>query len=74
MTIPLKKEPDDFSKHFWGVVEKCHFCKQTTKYWHENTNNPVCPACAKQHKVVELPDYGKTIRKNKRKGLKNEMC
>lgn len=34
--------------------------------WHENTNNPVCPSCAKAHKVKELPDHGQMIRAGKR--------
>ena len=68
MTIPIKKEPDDFASHFWGLIEDCHFCKEKTKYWHENTNNPVCPICSKTHKVAELPDHGKKIRKAKRNG------
>lgn len=66
MTIPLIHE-GDVAKHFWGAIEDCHFCGKQTKYWHENTNNPVCPDCAKIHKVAELPDFGKTIRANKRK-------
>lgn len=70
MTIPLIHE-GDIAKHFWGVVENCHFCKEKTKYWHENTNNPVCPDCAKKHKVSELPDFGKNIRANKRKQRRN---
>jgi len=67
MTIPIDKEPDDFASHFWGAIEDCHFCKKSTKWWHENTNNPVCPDCSKKHKVSELPDHGQLIRANKRK-------
>ena len=67
MTIPLIKEPDELAGNFWGEVELCHFCKKRTKWWHENTNNPVCPSCAPKHKVAELPDHGKLIRKAKRK-------
>lgn len=77
MSIPIKKEPEEILKHY-GVLEHCHFCKKVTLYWHENTNNAVCPECSKKHKVAELPDYGKTIRRNKykenklkRKGMKN---
>ena len=67
MTIPLIKESDDVASNFWGAIENCHFCKQPTKYWHENSNNPVCHKCAKGHKVAELPDFGKRIRAAKRK-------
>lgn len=65
MTIPLIKEPDD---NPWGdLVESCHFCHERTRYWHENTNNPVCRECAKTHKVAELPDHGRNVRALKRK-------
>jgi len=65
--IPLEKEPEDFASHFWGAMEDCHFCKTETKYWHANSNNPVCPDCAKLRTVAELPDFGQIIRKNKRR-------
>lgn len=65
MTIPLILEPPEMEK-LWGG-EVCHFCHTDTKYWHENTNNPVCPDCAKTHKVGELPDHGQRVRANKRK-------
>lgn len=65
MTIPLVKESDDLRKEF-GILERCHFCKIATQFWHENTNNPVCHSCATKHKVKELPDHGQTIRANKR--------
>lgn len=68
MTIPLVKESEEVTKEFHGMQERCHFCKTPTKFWHENTNNPVCPNCAKLHKVAELPDHGKFIRAMKRKG------
>lgn len=64
--IRVKKEPDYLSSQFRGVLENCHFCKKKTKYWHERTNNPVCCECAPNHKVGELPDYGKEIRKRKK--------
>ncbi len=70
MTIPLIKESEEVSKQFHGLIESCHFCNKPTKYWHENTNNPVCEKCAPLHKVAELPDYGKKIRANKRKKAK----
>jgi len=66
MSIPIKKEPKDITNLF-GCIEVCHFCKKRTLYWHENTNNPVCPICAKKHKVAELPDFGQRIRANKHK-------
>jgi|LGVE01.1.fsa_nt_gb hypothetical protein len=65
--IPLVKEPSEMAGHFWGEVERCHFCKKATRMWHENTNNPVCEKCAKEHRVSELPDHGKIIRAQKRK-------
>ncbi len=63
--IPVAKEPQEISEGYGGI-EVCHFCQTPTRYWHENTNNPVCPSCAKKHKVDELPDHGKAIRKRKR--------
>ena len=54
-------------EELWSGVELCYFCHTKTKHWHENTNNPVCPNCATEHKVGELPDHGKQIRANKRK-------
>lgn len=68
MTIPIIEEGDTWKEI--GLHEGCHFCKTKTTTWHENTNNPVCASCAKKHKVAELPDYGQTIRKNKRKRKK----
>lgn len=68
MTIPLKKEPDSEASQYFGIIESCHFCNRPTRYWHENTNNPVCQECAKTHRVNELPDFGQRIRAMKRKG------
>ena len=67
--IPTKKEPDELLRERIGL-ENCYFCQKPTAMWHENTNNPVCQNCAKEHKVAELPDYGATIRANKRKKRK----
>ena len=50
----------------FGVIEDCLFCGSRTRFWHENTNNPVCPACSGQHRVGELPDHGTVVRKKKR--------
>lgn len=62
--IPLIKEPDDLE---WNISEVCFFCKRPTKYWHKDTNNPVCPECAERHQVKELPDHRYLIREKKRK-------
>ena len=70
MAIPLGKEDDELAKQFWGAIEVCYFCGSQTKYWHENTNNPVCQGCAKKHKVAELPDFGRRIRAAKRKAAR----
>ena len=67
MTIPVKYEDLDTQLKWPHIVEKCHFCKTPTRYWHENTNNPVCQHCAGRHKVAELPDYGQGIRARKRR-------
>ncbi len=67
MAIPIVHEGQDVVEEFGNLVEQCHFCKVPTRYWHENTNNPVCPSCAKVHKVAELPDHGQAIRALKRK-------
>ena len=64
--IPLIEE-DEKTKKIWGsIVEGCFFCATKTRHWHENTNNPLCEPCAKIHKVGELPDHGKEIRRRKR--------
>ena len=70
MAIPIKHEDDEAVAEFGGIVEQCHFCGTSTRYWHENTNNPVCPSCAKRHKVAQLPDWSKAIRAQKRKARK----
>lgn len=64
--IPIKKEPEELQGERHGY-ENCHFCRTPTAMWHENTNNPVCQKCAKEHKVSELPDHGVRIRAAKRK-------
>lgn len=67
MAIPVLKESAEVTKLHDGLLECCYFCKAPTVYWHENTNNPVCPVCAAAHKVSELPDFGQAIRAAKRK-------
>lgn len=73
MAIPIVHEGQDVVEEFGNLVEQCHFCKVPTRYWHENTNNPVCPSCAKVHKVAELPDHGQAIRANKRKNRRHQI-
>ncbi len=71
MTIPLVREPEDEADNvFGGIVEGCHFCNTPTKFWNENTNNPVCRPCARRHRVGELPDHGRNVRKAKRKAAR----
>jgi hypothetical protein len=70
MAIPIAHEGDEVLREWFGIMEVCHFCQVKTRYWHEFTNNPVCPSCAKTHKVTELPDWGKVIRAEKRKANK----
>lgn len=65
--IPLVYETDAELSEFGGIVEACAFCQAGTRYWHENTNNPVCQSCAKTYRVSELKDWGKAIRAAKRK-------
>lgn len=55
MAIPIKKEPEELYLET-KVYEHCFFCEDTTDMWHEKTNNPVCPSCAKVHKVSDLPN------------------
>ena len=64
--IPIKEESSNFRANF-GCYENCHFCRKPTSTWHENTNNPVCSRCAKEHRVKELPDHGAEIRARKRR-------
>jgi len=52
MAIELIKEPEELSASF---LERCCFCNLPTPYWHEKTNNPVCPTCASAHEVSEIP-------------------
>lgn len=52
--IPVEIEPKDVQKEWPRIIERCAFCKKETRYWHKGTNNPVCPDCAKKHKVGEL--------------------
>ena len=52
--IPLVEEPQEEFNEV-GVYEYCYFkCGKHTKYWHWRTNQPICKACAKKHKVSEV--------------------
>lgn len=56
MAIPLVKESEEERKEWGNVIENCYFkCGNKTIHWHWRTNQPVCPDCAKSHKVAELP-------------------
>ena len=55
--IPVEHEDEATVNEFGGIVESCHFCRAPTRYWHTGTNNPVCPDCAKKHRVEELPNW-----------------
>ena len=61
MAIPLVRESEEDRKEWGSVKEICYFCPKTTIHWHWRTNQPVCPECAKVHKVGELkkshPNY-----------------
>lgn len=47
--IPIVEEEEIYFKEL-GVYERCHFCNEPTKFWHDKTNTPVCQKCAKKHK------------------------
>jgi len=67
--IPVWTECSGIIEAFGSLIEKCVFCKNGTRTWHENTNNPVCVKCASKHKVSDIPkDWGSSIRKSKRNG------
>ncbi len=71
MTIPVILEPVEVRQEFGGIVESCVFCWSPTRYWHLNTNNPVCLFCSRRHRVSELPDHGKKIRAAKRRAKRD---
>lgn len=31
-----------------SIREECFFCKAKTRYWHNHSNTPVCPRCARE--------------------------
>ncbi len=67
--IPVWTESSSGLGFLSKLVEKCVFCAEPTRTWHENTNSPICITCAGKHKVSEIPeDHGSLIRKEKREG------
>lgn len=67
--IKVKHEPKDVVKAFGSLIESCFFCKEETRYWHDESNTPVCRDCAKQHEVSELPTTFKGKQNEKAIGL-----
>lgn len=67
MAFRVVREPEDVTNRSPRIVESCLFCKRPTRFWHEPTNNPVCEACARVHRVAELPDHGLVYRREMRK-------
>jgi hypothetical protein len=56
--IPVIHE-DTESLKGWGLglesmCERCTLCKQPTRLWHTDSNNPCCQDCAQKHTVEEL--------------------
>lgn len=59
MSIPVEHEDVEELKK-WGmglssIQEQCTFCSVPTRYWHTDSNNPCCEACAATHDVADLP-------------------
>lgn len=38
-----------------NVLEACFFCQEKTRFWHQASNQPVCPTCAQSHGASDLP-------------------
>jgi hypothetical protein len=62
MTMPIPLIHEDYTDMSFQeafsvdhLVEKCFFCKEPTRFWHQASNEPVCPACSQTHQVGELP-------------------
>jgi len=62
---PIVVEPEDIKElKKWGmnlekIIEHCVFCSTPTRFWHRETNNPVCQDCASKHSVGELTNHRK---------------
>lgn len=62
MAIPLVHEDDldmSLAEAFGAdsLTEACFFCKSPSRFWHHNSNQPVCPACATKYIVADLPVF-----------------
>lgn len=53
MSIIINPE-DDSLFLVTGEYERCVFCHNETKYWNDETNNPVCTKCAKKYNQSDL--------------------
>ena len=62
MAIPVKREPQEITKGFGNLLEKCFFCKDETHYWHEASNTPICPFCADEKDVSDIIKITHSIR------------
>lgn len=56
--IPIVLEDTEILK-MWGlgvekIIENCRFCSTPTRYWHKETNTPVCQVCAEKFEVKDL--------------------
>ena len=56
--IPVEIEQDGFLKE---PAEKCCLCGELTRYWHKETNKPVCIICAQIKEVANLIPKTKTM-------------
>lgn len=36
------------------IIENCIFCDQQSRYWHKESNSPVCLQCAQTRHVHEI--------------------
>lgn len=46
--VKVHKEPEDITKEFGAIKEKCVDCKKPTVYWMADKHTPLCPDCAKK--------------------------
>ncbi len=51
--IPIIEESEEMYLNT-HVYEKCVFCGVDTKYWHEETNTPICYDCSLTHDVEDI--------------------